>query len=497
MRELLKFLKISDLQAVPYENGVRHRLFKRKGGHDLKKTENLKKMANKLQMILAIVLFFTMLYSCARYIDIKINGKASSLPPVPKQEKQNILKMGAAENKVYTDELMEPLFMGVKNGDSMVCAAFDKEARASLENIVTPVLYSLFSGTSGKVDFADENQKKQYIRSLRDSEKYFLISYYDEIPASVFLPCLSSDYEIDNKPMYFNVKHIFIMNDSDESVYGIALSGNDDAYILKPDENVYFDKFSITEYDISDGFSYFTFAHTDGIHPVFDSSFVTNKYEVSPVSSKYGKGQQSLWIEKLLGIFNINVSFVKSYSSKNDTEMIYVEDGNELIVNDNGTVEYKSDKDGVSLEKYLEYAVDETGKYSFADKIFAVKNLINVLNFDNSLHRYCISGVDYKNDTELLTVYLKSFVNGVALSDNLYDAVFEIEKNYLVGAQFYAVNCNVTDEYSVCLNQSRMNELFDDEDGIDVSRVLYYPLLEKSEGEKNYFVSWARLSDAT
>ena len=196
----------------------------------------------------------------------------------------------------------------------------------------------------------------------------------------------------------------------------------------------------------------------------------------------------------MFDIFSVNSNFVKSYSSKNDSEMIYVDDENELFVNDEGYVEYKANSSGVSLENYLDYSVGVTGEYSFTDKIFAIKNLVNLLNFDKSDHRYCVVGIDYEEKEDKLKIYLKSFINGVSVSSYDYDAAFEIKGNYLVSARLYLYKCTMLDEYSVCLNQSYVNELFDESQQTHGTELLYYPLLEREEMQGKYFVSWARLS---
>lgn len=460
----------------------------------MNKLQRIKDFFGKIEIGIAIVLFFTMLYSCGKYIDIKINGQNSSLPSLPQYEKQHLLKTGAAENKVYTDDLTEPVFIGLRDEKTGICAAFDSEARASFENLSNPLLYALFSGTSEKMSFDNEYQRKKYIEQLCNSEKYIYLSYFDDVHASLFLPCLSSDYEIDVKPMYFYVKHIFILGDENEYLYAVTVAKDGSMYKLFPEKKIVFDNFSTEEYDVSDGYSYFEFADREGVHPEFTSSFVTNKYELVTMSEKFGKNKDSFWVEKIFDLFAVNNNFVKSYSSKNDTEMIYVDDGAQVLVSDSGLVEYNAEGLGVNLEDYLEYSVDASGKYSFTDKVFAIKNLVNSLNFDNSSHRYTVSGIDYEQNGDKLSLYLKCFVNGVAVSERKYDAVFVIKSNYLVSASFPAFNCKAVDGYSVCMNQNYINTLFEESETDDLNNAVYCPVLEKDKDGKEYKVSWARIS---
>ncbi len=458
----------------------------------MKKSEKKAAFFKNLHIILAILLFFTMLISCGMFIDIRINGRTSSLPPIPQFEKQALLKTGAAVDKINSDNMLEPVFIGIKEGDTYVCPTFEKESRLSMENLVNPVLFELFSGTSEKLEFGDESQQYEYIKQLTETDKFVLISYYNAINASAFLPCLSNDYEITEKPMYFNVKNIFLLSDDNKNVYAAALSEDYDVYILRTENEVSFDKFSAKEYDVSDGYSRFSFSERETLQPVMTSSFVTGKFSLQALNKKYGKEPSSVWVNTLFDVFSLNSSFVKNYSSKNDTEMIYVDDEAVLLLNDDGFVEYKTDSDGVSIEKYLGYAVDESEEYSFSDKIFAVKNLINTLNPDGSEHGNCITGSSYDEENDKLSVYVKSFVYGVSITENEYDAVFEISKNNLVYAAMYAFRCTSSQEYSVCLNQKYVNELFDDSSVSESSEIMYYPLLEKETDGELFAVNWAR-----
>ncbi len=448
--------------------------------------------AEMLAIVITVVMFFTMLCTCGMYIDIKINGQSSSLPPVPSHEKQILLKTGAAENKLYPEDMIEPLIIGIKDGNKQICASFDSESRASLKNITDGYLDELFSGTSKKISFKDDAQRMDYVEKLISSPKYVLLSYFGEIHASAFPPCLSQSFESPGSDMLFGVKHLFITNGEDGTAFGVSVSQNGEINELYPSRNFTIDNISADEYDISEGYSRFEYFGEDGIHPVYSTSFLSDKYELRTMGSIYGKSMSSYWVDNLFDIFSLNSSLVKSFSSKNDTEIIYVDDENELLLNDDGKVEYVSDGEGINLEHFLGYAPNETGSYMFTDKILAVKNIVNSIKHNKDSREYSVVGIDYEKHGDLLSVYLKSFVDGIAVFDSNYDAVFEITSDSLTRASFVHLVCTRIDEYCVCLNQSYSNVLLADAEQENLSDVTFCPVLEKEEDGDYYVPVWAK-----
>jgi len=458
----------------------------------VKKSDGMVSAARTVEILVATVLFFAMLCTCGMYIDIKINGQSSSLPPVPAGEKQILLKKGASENTVYSDDLLEPLFVGIKNADKKVCAAFDSETRKVLEDYSRPYLYDLFSGTWEKQTFPDENAKNKYINSLKERDNYILVSYFNPIPAAAFLPCLSDAVEMNGTDMTFSVKHVFITGDEEGKVSGVVLSETNDVYKLYGTSQLNFDKISAEEYDVNDGYSYFDFYGESGVIPVMTTSFVSNKLNIRTLCSVYGKNAGAGWVNNLFDMFSVNDSLVKSYSSKNDSEMIYVDDENEIIISDDGTVEYTAGGTGVSLDTYLNYPATRSEKYTFNEKIFAVKKLINSLKQSNDLTDYTIVGIDYEKETDSLSVYLKCFACGISVTENNYDAVFTVSGNSLVYAKYRAFVTTAIDEVFICVNQQYSNVLFDETE--NTQAWIYCMLLEQEEPDGNYIANWARLS---
>lgn len=457
-----------------------------------KKNANVKTL---LQLFAVAVLFFSMLLTCGMYIDVKINGQTSSLPSVPEHEKQILLKTASSSQKTYIDDLIEPVFIGISGKENKICAAFDTEARTSLMNMAKNAVCELFSGEITRAEFENEEERENFVSDILCNKNFMLISFLEEIHSGLIVPCLSDGFAAANSDVFFGVKHIFLIENSDgeEAYYsGVALTRAGDVYLLNVDKDRAIVNFSLGEYDVRDGFSYFSFSDDKEVCPVMTSSFMTNKYRITTLPSRFGKEADSFWVKKLFEIFSLNDNFVKSYYSKNNAEISYVDGGSELTINDDGYVEYTAEDDGALLDTILGYSAGESGKFSFSDKILAIKNVINEIKFDNSKHCLSIVGLDYNEKKDKLSVYLKYFADGIVLSENRYDALFEITDNRFTFASFYALKCTVADEYSFCINQSCINTLFENDE--ETVLLDYYPVLEKeTDGNSElYKVAWAR-----
>ena len=447
---------------------------------------------SKIMIVLAVVLFFVMLVFCGNYINIKMNGQTSSLPELSENDLNLLLRSAASESINNYDDLIEPVFIGIKNADSKICATVNGEARKTFENLVYNQLIKLFSGTSENKTFDDNIQKYEYIESLKNSDRFVLISFFSDIPAACFLPCMSQSYQVQNSNMLFDVKHLFLLSDENRDLYGVAVSSDYDINIIYPDSPVVFNKTTVESYDIGEGYSHFEFDERFLLSPIMTSSSFVNDVEIKPSSMVYGKDVSSSFVARLFDVFNFNENLVKSFSSKNYTEMYYVDDLFELFINDNGTVEFKSNdlSLGIGLDEFLGYSAANNGKYSFNDKIFAIKNLVNLLVEENALDDYCIVGVDYAEKNDVLSVYLKSFVNGGSVSQNVYDAVFKICGNNLVYAKYNACVLSFSQHESVCIPQKHANNLIVEKPFLE-QNITFVPQLKLNESDENYSFGWA------
>ncbi len=451
--------------------------------------DRLWRILEKAEILVAGILFFVMLVSCGLYIDMKMNGKTSSLPSMSENEKRILLRSDSSISVSYKDDLLEPVFVGIKNDEQMVCANIDRKARKSFENATHDIMYSLFSGTSHELS----GSHTDYIQALKNSRRYMLVSFFDDIPAAAFLPCLSKEYEQTlSSSMLFDVKHLFILPDEDENVFGVCVSSDNDINLLYPDSDISFNRIPGTSYDINEGYSNFEYLDGELISPVISTSFNAPMYKTSPMALLYGKDKNSEWVAELLGTFSININLVKSYSSKNYTEINYVDELHEVYIDDSGKVVFRtSEGEGVGLEEFLGFVPDRSNGFSFSDKLFAVRTLVNRLSPASSLGEYSIVGIEYDEHSNTMGVYLKYFVDGAAYSRDAYDAAFEIAGNNLVYASFVSVVCAETQAKSLCIPQSLAASLFS---GDTDSSPVYFSSLSAPLAEYGYArrVEWSK-----
>ncbi len=439
---------------------------------------------SRLEVVAAVVLFFVMLTCCGLYINIKMNGNSSSLPSLPEKEKAMLMKSDYSDSVVYTDDLLEPCFMGIKIDDDMKAASFNSSSRKILEETVYDTAFSLFSGKIESVEFESLRQRSEFIDSLKQSPKFMLISFFKDIPSSVFMPCFSKNYVIESQKNQFYVKHMFVLADDSDNVYAICLSSDNNVTKLVPDENILFGKIFSHSYDVNSGFCYFDFLDINGIYPVLTSTVDVNNYSIASLSVNDGKEFESEWVRSLLEYFGFNMSLVKSFTSGDKKEINYVDEMSELLIKDNGEVCFTaSNEAGINLSEYLEY-YPEDGVYSFNDKIFAVKNIVNELNFGDDGISFCIVDVEYNDNSDILTVSLKSMIDGIFISEKKADSVFEIHGNNIIGVQFDALEVTKADTTSKLMPQLYAVYLFDS------SNECYAVMKKINENDLHYSPLW-------
>lgn len=470
----------------------------------MSKREKISRISEKIEILVATLLFLTMLISCGLYIDIKINGKSSNLPALSSADKRTLLRTVATDShSSFSDDLIEPVFVGVKNGESKICACPVILSRRSVENSVYQSLRLLFSGTNEEISFETDEKREEYIANLKDSRNYMLMSFYNDIPSLAFLPCLSESYETRSNLSLFYVRHLFLMPDVDGNLFAISVSSDKKINVIYPLQDTKFNKISAETYDVSDGYSYFEF-EDDGITPVLTSSFMSAKYSQNSCAEIYSTEKSAEWITNLFVVFSMNTSLVKDYAVKDlasgeNTDTYFVEDELEIIVSTDGLVRFDaSQNSGVDLDNYLGYRSRQESGYTFGDKIFAVKSIVNRLNYCDTLANYCIVGVDYEKENDVFSVYLKRFVNGISVSENEYDAVFEIRNDLLTYASFPATEIKALDDYTVIIPQKYANAVIDEEvpdDSEKISALSFACLSKDMEQEKTYVLKWAKKFD--
>ena len=225
---------------------------------------------------------------------------------------------------------------------------------------------------------------------------------------------------------------------------------------------------------------------------------VLPKYQISPLSSIYGKTNESKLVNTCFELFSVNRNLVKNYSSNDGHTENFVDEISEISFSDFGIVEYRAlDGYGINLDKYLGYLPDDGMNYSFEDKIFAVKRIINELDFHNDNISYCISGLEYDESKNTLTIYFKFVCDGILISDAEYHALFEIANNGLVHARFNAVTCSRTNDFVSLIPQRYANMILY-ENGETADDYVIMPVMFDAEDNSPYkTVKWAKISSSS
>ena len=456
---------------------------------------------SRLEFLIPALLFLTMLISCGLFLNIKMNGKSTGLPGLPEKEIRLLMRSDTSENTDFDEDLIEPVFVGVKNDNAMIAAIPDDTTRRSIENIVYAPLLQLFSGIGEEKVFNSPEEKEIFIENIKNGREYILISFYSDIPSSAFLPCIVSSFDVESHEDVFNIRHLFLLPDSSDNLFAVAMSSERDVNVIYPAESIPFSKINIETYDISEGWAHFEFPFYGDVTAEISDSVSLGKYHVSSASTLYGKDVNAGWISDCFDVFSLNVNLVKSFASGDGAIVNHVEETSELIVSDDGFVEYKAlDGVGVYLDEFLGYAPNEGSNYSFSDKIFALKKILNELDIHNDNISYSFSDFEHEESSNTLKVHFKLFSDGILLTDSRYDAVFEFSGNNLVYAKYMAVVCSEVNERYTLMPQKYANVLLRSESEYNSGFDVYCPIMidEVIDEEISGFkvVDWAKVSSS-
>ncbi len=456
------------------------------------KTSNL---IRKFEIVLAIFLFFSMLISCGLYINIKMNGKSAALPPLSAADKNILLRASSDDDAELSANLIEPVFLGLRRYDEMLAALPTDISNVFSDSVIHGTLEALFSGGASKVEFSSDDEKKAFIDEIKSVDNYILMSFYCDIPSAVFVPCLIDHYSSFENLFAFRIRNLFIIPDSDGNLKGVCFSSDCEAVVITPQEKLIFNKTLQEAYDVNDNWSTFKFGDSLPICPTLTSSFVADIYMVESLPDVFGKNIDSELVRFLFEKFSINSNLVKSFTSGNDSEISYVEELNELTISDNGLISYKSGEDGgISLDDYVDFYSENRNNLSFADKIFALKKFISGLNKLSDIS-FTIIGLDYDDNKAQFRVYFKYLMDGFLITNNKYDAVFEIDGNSITSVDFYMLICDKTEENSVVMPQNYANAVLATGDYNFPLDSVFCPILVSDENNsKTKAVKWAEVS---
>ncbi len=412
-------------------------------------SEKVQSIMSGVEVILAGIMFFVMLISCGMYINIKLNGKVSNLPPLSENDTRMILRSSGVSDDDYSGTLLEPLFVGIKSGDKMTAVMPQYEVRKSVENRISEALSVLFEGTYKTVSFDSEHDLSNYIEKKKYSSDYMLLGFYNDLPSSVVLPCVVDNYRDESLHEVFLFKYIFLLPDKKGNLYASAISESGEVTELFPGQEIRFDKIVNDSYDVSDGWTKFDYSELKALYPVFTSSLVIGNCSVASFAESFGVDSDRKWIDELFEIFSINENLVRSFVSGNGSVVNHVEESGELVIRNDGTVSYKASENyGISLNEFLGYISDTGTKLSLSDKLFALKIIINSTIQEDELS-CSIVGININETDGATKVYFKYLHNGVFLYPSAFDAAFEIKNDYIINADFKMMKLTSLDTYAV------------------------------------------------
>ena len=454
----------------------------------MKKQNNV---MNAIENVIAVLLFVSMLLVCGKYIDIKINGKSSSLPEIPSKDMHILMHTYSNNNVEEKHTLLEPVSVAIKLKDTRLMA-HTSEARESLLEFSRAYVIKCFSGESETLEFESIEEKEKYLSDICESENYILIGFYRDVPAAAFLPSLAREYESKDSRMYFNVQNLLVLADKNKNLYAIAVSSGKQVNILTPLEDTAFEPYDYDAYNDIAGFASFEYAGEGELLPVFSQSLENNKYATNDAFSLYGMKIESTWIQNTLDVFGFNKSFSKTFVTKDNSLVGFVDDTKELLFSNDGSVTYNSNGEGVKIYDILEY--NPLGNtYTFPDKTLAVKHFLNMLdkNISGNQANLGITDVYYDEEERVVRFEMKYFISGICVTDRAFDAVVEMNEESITHVVFYAMSCVRIDEISALLPQKYA--FFDDESNVAVCHYRTLVAVDGKSGE--YEVAFATLTE--
>ena len=443
-----------------------------------------------IETVIVVVLFLSMLFACGKYIDIKINGKNSSLPVIPQNDMQILLQTVPSESVTEKNTLAEPVSVGIST-ENLKLMAYTKEARQSLLDYTRLMVVRCFSGNSSEMEFGNDFKAMEYLTELCENNDYVFFGFYSDIPAAVFLPCLARDYESKETSMNFNLQNLFLFPDNEGNLYAVAVSSDKKINILVPGESVPFKPSEYDAYNDITGFSAFDYDAGEVLLPVFSVSIEQSDYTVGFACNEYGMNIENDWIQNTMDVFRLNKNFSKTFVSRDNTLIDFIDDTNELAFSADGSVRYTNNSDGLGLYDLLLYPASGT-TYTFPDKVLAVKRLFNM--FDGNIcgkdANLGITAVYYDSQNSALCFELKYFASGIALTDKQYDAFVSIVGDEVSYVYFDALVCERLEKTSPSLPQ-KYSFFFDETQKI----LCHYRLLSKKSDDSNeYSIVFATLT---
>jgi len=446
----------------------------------------------RVEIAVAAVLFFVMLICCGLYIDIKMNGRTSNLPTLSENETRLLLSTSDFQTDEFFDDLLEPVFIGIRNNDEMSAVTYDNEQRHLLQQALYETVNMLFKGENEFL-YCDEEDKGAIVEDIKNMEQYILVGFYDDLPSDIILPCVSQRVGFTSDAQGFFFRHLFIVPDEDGNICAFAVSSQNDTVKLLPVEKVRFNNFFDETYDIIDGRIPFVYNKAESVSPVLAASFDCFRYEVLPYAVKYGMDSDSEWLKSVFNAFSFNPNLIKSFTTGDGSEVNFVEEFRELIVNIDGSVEYKDPNgEGTGIDEFSGYLAVDSDDFIFSDKVFALKNLINSLYKGTGRVSCSVVGIDYIENSDSLKLYFKYTTDGIFIFEDDFEKIYEKKNNKIVYAKMMMFNCNRLESVSVALPQKYISSVSQKKGLGEV-----YPVLCDDNGDGIRELCWASLTDTS
>lgn len=401
--------------------------------------KNYKDITKYFLILITVFLFVAMLVLCGMYLDLRINGKFSSVPGIPEKDKW-ILTGAEIDSGSASIALTSPVFIGYRNEEEgMVGAAFNADSRKDLLKKTDGIIPELFAGKLRKIKFTRQDDRDSYIKKLIESEKFFYMNYYSEIPSSVIL----ADFgETDSKHTFF-VKYIFVLPDKNGDLYGVFLNEDLEVFELVPGgEGINYDENMMFAYNGMRGFAQFEFVSDVCPEAVFTKSFEADSVMMVPSATFYEFEPDGDNTKRLLDTLNFNRNLVKSYKAADKTSISFVDDGRELYVDvKNSKITFNSQSRGIHISEYLKYTPNNN-HYGFGDMLMCARRLISALDRLLTGGQAYPSVVGIYSSDEGITVDFKYFYNGILITDEKCDISISFKNDYIVSMNINAVFCD-------------------------------------------------------
>lgn len=436
------------------------------------------------------VLFFTMLVLCGIYLNLRINGSASTLPQIPASDRW-ILTGSGNDLQSGAKSLLSPSFIGFKNADgTQTAVTFDTSSRKNLQKELESVLNALLSGEIRRAELQTDADKRAFAADLCSAERYLFCSFFGELPAASLMPAIRAG-GFPSLDENFFVRYLFLLPDENDDTYAVCLDDSYNAVFLYPWEKIPYTGDKLSAYNGVRGYAGFSFVNGLPESAVYTSSFDVDSVVILSSGSFYSYDMSEERTKNLLKTLGFNINTVKNIRSGRNTASSFVDGERELYVTLDetyGRFIFSSEEDGLPLSDFLGYYPNDGKSYAFEDQILCVKYLLSA--FDRILvggdAAPVLVGVSLAEDGSSV-FRLKYFYNGVMLTENAADITVVIHNDRIVRIEVVTLFCDGGSLTKPVLPQSLALSLFD---GSADGNYSYHAMFEKEPDTNQVKLVW-------